>query len=460
LNSELKRIWNVFQSDNVIIRPMKKGVTKRIAAAAEAFLPGGSNGKFTASLYVRPESAGKDSFFLVAMHELQHIYDYHQLWRDKSAITQAEMERRGFRIMGRIASETVEKESFFRLPKLWDKDWSNLSLKEVEKQRERNITSYMAKSRFYKHLIANPNKFMIGYERTNSTVHSPNPDKIKRTKSGRLPYLVSVRNPKFEAPQKVEELPFVVQKAIDPTNSQQLLETALKNEKNLYYGMDSFVYDQSLNLQCWKKDNVIASLINSMQIARTSRGQSLKNGESTIFSDEKRMPKCIVDLSSIKTDATETFWSAPYLADMKVKFDYFSELDGKKVARFTVHKPSAAEFEKIAVKYPFVKPFRVFYGTIFVSTEDAQIIKFWGGSYPESKTTGQNSSEVLASYNATAVRQKLTSGIWVTTKIDTVAVANRKGKMRPFSYVVNYENYRQTETDMMILDDDEVVETE
>ncbi len=37
--------------------------------------------------------------------------------------------------------------------------------------------------------------------------------------------------------------------------------------------------------------------------------------------------------------------------------------------------------------------------------------------------------------------------------LNTVAVANKKGKMKPFSYVVKYENYRQGVSDVVILDD-------
>ena len=65
---------------------------------------------------------------------------------------------------------------------------------------------------------------------------------------------------------------------------------------------------------------------------------------------------------------------------------------------------------------------------------------------------------MIASYNATAVREKLTSGIWVTTKVDTVAVANRKGKMKPFNYIVSYKNYRQSVSDVIIFDDEEIIE--
>lgn len=98
----------------------------------------------------------------------------------------------------------------------------------------------------------------------------------------------------------------------------------------------------------------------------------------------------------------------------------------------------------------------MFVGTIFVSVEDSQIIKFWGTSFPESEATGYKSAKTFGSYCATAIRQKLTSGIWVTNLLNTVAVTYEKNKLKPFSYVVKYSNYRQGTSDVTILDDDAI----
>ena len=462
LKAELQEVWKVFLTQNVNIRPMKKGMSKRIVAAAEAFTSNQKGSGFNATLYLRPTNAKKKSFFLFTMHELRHVFDFYQLWKKRKVITQSEFEKRGFRIMGKIASETKRKESFFRLPQLWNDKWKKLSNKEIEQKREAKIESYMQKSRFYKHLVKNPNKHIVGFSNSVSLEQGVNSADIKKGKGERLPYLVKVNNSTSEVSQKIQNLSFTPEKAIDDQNADELLRAALVNESNLYRKMDNFVYDQSLDLRCWKKQRVVETLYQSMQVTRTTQGKVLSGNENTKISSKKkkRLPSCILSLDSIETDATETFWSAPYLNEMQVKFDYFTDLDGIPVARYTVYKPTKNKFEQIAEKYPFVKPFRVFFGSIFVSVKDAQIIKFWGSSYPNATTTGVQSSEVVASYNATAVREKLASGIWVTTKIDTVAVANKRGKMRPFNYIVNYKNYRQSTSDVVILDDEDYIDSD
>ena len=392
------------------------------------------------------------------MHELKHINDYYRVWKDRKSMSELELEKRAFRIMGKIAQETARKESFWRLPKVWDEDWRGLSISEITSKRDKNIEKYMRKSRFYKHLVKNPNKFVYGYT-SNSLARSEVSDS-KLTKGERLPYLVKTKNSLVELKQNVLETSFKPVKAKDLENSNELLSAAIENEKKLHYRMDDFVYDQDLNLKCWKKQKVRESYSHKKQIARTEAGTALSEYEkinSVTKKKKNKLPECIVDLSSLNTDATDTFWSAPYLADMSIKFNYFTELDGVKVARYTIYKPSKEKFQKIAAKYPHIKSFRVFFGTIFISVEDSQIIKFWGSSFPEANMTGRKNDGALASYNATAVREKLSSGIWVTTFLNTVAVANKKGKMKPFSYVVKYKNYRQGTSEVLILDDEDTV---
>jgi hypothetical protein len=192
-------------------------------------------------------------------------------------------------------------------------------------------------------------------------------------------------------------------------------------------------------------------------IARTNHGEALYQGQQVKTSAKPtNLPKCVTNMESIKTDVTETFWAAPYLDQMPIKFEFFTELEGIPVARYTVLQPSQQKFNEIAAQYPNIKPFKAFVGTIFVSIADAQIIKFWGTSFPEATNNDSNKARTYASYNATAVRQKLASGIWVTTLLNTVAVTNDKNKMKPFSYVVKYQNYRQGESDVKILDDDQI----
>ena len=461
LGWELQQIWEVFNSEDIKIRPMKKGVSSRIAASAEAYIPNSTKGGFYGSLYLRPESAKSSQFFIVSMHELRHIYDFYNVWKMRGGITKAELEKRGFRLMGKIARETPQKESFWRLPRLWSEDWRELDEKEISNRMEAKIVRYMAKSRFYKNLIKYPSREVIGFKGDKPNRAFSNMAVVGAVgKGARLPYLVKTKQSKDQLAQGIQEISFEIVKAKDQKNSDEILTAALKNEKSLYYKMDNFVYDQDLRLNCWKKQKISERYMQTRQVARTEVGKPLFERENIVFQAKKKKltsPSCLLNMDSIDTDSTETFWSAPYLDEMPIKFVNFTELDGVKVARYTVYKPSIQKFNEMAAKYPFINPFRVFFGSIFISVEDAQIVKFWGSSFPEAKTTGQTKDGVLASYNATAIRQKLSSGIWVTTKLNTVAVANKKGKMKPFSYTVDYKNYRQAATDVLILDDDETV---
>lgn len=459
LRAEINQIWQVFMSQNIKIRPMKEGVSGRIVAAAEAFTE--RNKGFNASLYLRPEKFRDKSFFLVFMHELRHVYDYHALWTSKARITEAELEKRGFRIMSKLYQEMPNKDRFFRLPTFWDNDWKYLPANEIARKREEKIENWMRGNEFYKDLLKNPEQRAVGFSNdvsVKNAIYNPIEDELDRENKGEaLPAKLEIRNSNYEIPQNVKELSFTTEKAVNPKNPDQLLKAALANEKNLYHKMDNFVYDQSLKLQCFKKQQVEENYELSRLIARTSKGEALYQGQlSQTAPKAAYLPKCVQNMESIKTDVTETFWAAPYLDQMPIKFEFFTELDGIPVARYTVLQPSQHKFNEIASQYPNIKPFKAFVGTIFISVADAQIIKFWGTSFPEATNLDSNKARTYASYNATAVRQKLASGIWVTTLLNTVAVTNDKNKMKPFSYVVKYENYRQGESDVKILDDDTV----
>ena len=459
LRAEINQVWQVFMSQNIKIRPMKEGVSGRIVAAAEAFTE--RNKGFNASLYLRPEKFRDKSFFLVFMHELRHVYDYHALWISKSRIAEAELEKRGFRIMSKLYQETPNKDRFFRLPTFWDNDWKNLSANEIARKREDKIENWMRGNEFYKDLLKNPEQRAVGFSNdvaVKNAIYNPIEDELDRENKGEaLPTKLEIRNSNYEIPQNVKELSFTAAKAQNPKNQDELLKAALENEKNLYRKMDNFVYDQNLKLQCFKKQQVEENYELNRLIARTNNGEALFQGQThQTLPKSSNLPKCIQNMESIKTDVTETFWAAPYLDQMPIKFEFFTELDGIPVARYTVLQPSQQKFNEIASQYPKIKPFKTFVGTIFISVADAQIIKFWGTSFPEATNNDSNKARTYASYNATAVRQKLASGIWVTTLLNTVAVTNDKNKMKPFSYVVKYQNYRQGESDVKILDDDTI----
>ncbi len=464
LKSEIQQIWQVFIHENIKIRPMGKDVSPNIRAMAEAFSESTVGKKFNANLYLRLEQAGDKWFFLIFIHELRHIFDLYMMWKNKTGMTEAELEKRAFRIVGKIIEESPDDNTFSRLPTFWKDNWKHLSPKEINQKREEKIEKFMQSSSAYKHLLINPEKYVVGYAANKSATETDLTTPLKRENNGeKLPERLKIRQTENKIPQGVKETSFRMEKPANPKNPDELLRATLINERNLYHKMDNFVYDQNLQLQCWKKQKVIENYESNSSIARTQNGAALFQDEnrdentSSGLSKSPVVPSCVLDFDTIKSDATDTFWSAPYLDQMQIKFNYFTEIDGIRVARYTVFEPTQQKFYQMATFYPNIKHFRAFVGTIFVSVEDSQIIKFWGTSFPESKATGYQSARTYGSYSATAIRQKLGSGIWVTTLLNTVAITNEKDKGKPFSYVVKYQNYRQAATDVVILDDEELV---
>lgn len=457
LKSELQQIWQVFMRENIKIRLMEKSVSSNYRAMAEAFTENKSGGGFNASLYLRPENAGEKAFFPIVIHELRHIYDFYMVWKSKTSITEGELEKRAFRIIGKINQELPANERYSMVPTFWEDDWKQLPPGEIYSKREEKIEKFMRSSPTYKHLLADPQKYLVDYT-SNSTIRQEESDPNDPNTGEKLPQRLDIRQTTDEIPQLVKEVSFRMEKPKNPKNPAELLRAALINEKNLYYKMDNFVYEQKLQLQCWKKQKVTENYEFNSLITRTIDGDALFEREinSPASTNSAALPSCVLDIETIRSDATNTFWAAPYLDQMRVQFDYFTVLDGMPAARFTVYEPTVEKFNQIAALYPKIKTFRTFVGTIFVSLEDAQIIKFWGTSFPVSTTTGSG-PRVYGSYGATAVRQKLASGIWVTTLLNTVAVTDVNDEMKPFSYVVNYQNYRQAVTDVQISDDVEEV---
>ena len=489
LRDELQKIWEVFLFENVKLRPMRKGISRRVLLASEPFTRGQGGYGFSASIYLRKKSAKNKIVFLLAMHELQHIYDFYRLYQTGSALPEAEIEKRGFLLMGKIARETKAREKFKRLPKVWKDSWAMHSPEKIKSKMEQTVVKFMAGNRFYKDRLRRPNRYLISFasrrrrdqqasraslrnernkalnsaktspaEKPAEKIVNPKPKKVEglmakvkpakkeKIAEGRLPERVKTNLSKTKIEPKKLFVPFTPVKAKDKTRSDEILAAAAQNERFLYYKSNKFSYDEAFKLQCWKKQKVTESISRTRSVLREVSGKAAFENEKIkqiLRRPKLKYPSCLIDAKAIDTDASETFWSAPYLAEMPIKFDYFTKLNGTAVARYTVYKPARAKFNKIATKYPHIKPFRVFFGTIFVSVDDAQIIKFWGSSFPERSTTGNRSHKTIASYNTTATRKRLESGLWVTHSVNTIAVANKKGKARPFRYAATYSNYKE-----------------
>jgi len=454
LSAELKDIWKVFSAQPIALRSMPKENSSRHLAIAEASPSGASDEHFGASVYVRSDKMDTASFFHILFHELRHVYDFYQTWKGKSVVNSVELERRAFLLIGKITQETPEKEKFTEVPKFWKESWRNHSADEISSKREAAIEKYLRKNKLYRNL--EQSKQTLDFSRLKSASQTENWKSGKGLKKDveRLPDRLPISITNALLPQNIREINFDLEKPRNSRDEKEILRVALNNEKKLYYGMENFVYDQKLQFQCWRKGKITSEFNESNKVARTADGKTLL--ESTSVPTKSTLPPCLLNYQPLKTDFTETFWASPALEKMPITFFGFVEVDGKILARYSVLEPNLQLFNQLADEYDLIKPFRIFVGTIYVSPEEGQIVKFSGTSFPEDDITNNNSREVKASYIVTALRQRLNvnNGIWVTVNVNTSGVATIRENFRPFSYTVKLENYRQSKTEVRILEDD------
>lgn len=452
---ELSNIWRVFSSEKVIIRPMPANASSRVLALAEPFSSGIIGNKFEASIFIRPNKCEDDSFFLIFFHELRHVYDFHESWLNKQKLSAIELERRAFRLMGKISRETPEKENFLLLPKLWKDSWRNLPEVEISEKIEMSVEKYLQKKDLYRKL-SESNQFLDFSFLQASTDRQTSPMQTAQTKNGgeKLPAPPALPKTNGIIPQNIQDSELNMEKPKNPRDEKEILRAALANEKRLYYGMSNFVYDQKLKLECWKKGKPTSFFTTEKTIARTEKGNALIQPISAPAKDV--LLPCAVNYRNLEIDFTETFWASPALEKMPIKFVGFVQEDGKRLARYTVFRPDEKLYRQLAAEYPAINPFRIFVGTIYVSPEEGQIVKFWGGSFPENGVTGNSSSNIYGCYRVTTVRQKINvgGGIWMTVFIGASAMSQIEKNPTPFSYTVSFENFRQSQTDVQILDDE------
>ena len=462
LSAELGNIWQVFSTESVALRPMPPGTSARTLAMAEPFPAGSTGAGFAAAVYVRSEKGDDASFFQILLHELRHVLDFYETWKNKRALSSIEIERRAYLLMGRLTQETPEKESFSGVPKFWKESWRKLSETEISAKRDKAIEKYLRGKKQYRDLAQDPARRMLDYSNlkgaSRTAVKSDNRQLVSLydKKEGELmPFHNALPPTAVVLAQNIREADFNLEKPTNPRDSKDILRVALSNEKKLYYGMSNFVYDQKLAFQCLKEGRVSASFAENTTVTRTDDGNALFK----LTAAPAALP-CVLNYADLKTDFTNTFWASPALEKMPIYFSGFNEVDGKTLAVYTVLQPGAKLFSELASEYPQIKPFRVIVGTIYISPEDGQIVRFAGTSFPEENVTGSYARKVRCTYWVKAVRQKLdiANGLWVTVHIGSVAMANVQGKILPFNYTVKFENYRQSETDVKIFDDQAVAE--
>ncbi len=458
LRAELKNIWRTFADEPVILRPMPSAAGAQMLAMAQPFPTGSSDGKFDAAVYVRANRSGDASFFHILLHELRHVYDFHETWKNRTALDSLEIERRAYSLMGKLTEQTPETENFSGVPKFWKESWRKFSPAEIAAKREAAIGKYLRGKKIYRELARDPQRRTLDYSYL-KTAHNNSPapragDTDRAGKGERLPFHKLLPATAAVLRQNIQKADFALEKPVNPLDSKEILRVALSNEKKLYYGMSNFVYDQKLAFQCLKDGRVSAAFAENSTVTRTVNGNALFE-----LAAAPAVLPCVLNYPELKTDFTNTFWASPALEKMPIYFNGFEETDGVNLAVYTVQQPNARLFNELANEFPQIKPFRVIVGTIYVSPADGQIVRFSGTSFPEENVTGDYARKVRCTYWVKAVRQKLNieNGLWVTVHVGSVAVASVQGKMRPFNYTVKFENYRQSETDVKIFDEEEVV---
>lgn len=454
LNSELQSIWRVFSNEPITLRSMPPGTAPQMLAMAQPFPDGSGDGRFAAAVYVRAEKSFDESFFQILFHELRHVLDFHETWKNRVALDSMEIERRAYRLMGKLTEETPETENFSGVPKFWKESWRKRTAGEISAKREAAIEKHLHGKKLYHDLAGDPNRRTLDYSylKTSNPYNRQHLTGANSARNGeRLPSHKALPLTAAVLPQNIREADFNLEKPKNPADPKEILRVALSNEKKLFYGMSNFVYDQKLAFQCLKDGRVSAAFAENSTVARTGDGNALFE----LTHAPAALP-CVLNYSDLKTDFTDTFWASPALEKMPIYFSGFQELEGVKLAAYTVQQPDARLFDEMANEFPQIRPFRVIVGTIYISPEDGQIVRFAGTSFPEENVTGDYAKKVRCTYWVKAVRQKLNieNGLWVTVHVGSVAVANVQGKIRPFNYTVKFENYRQSETDVRILDDE------
>lgn len=465
LSAELKSIWQTFSNENVTVRPMPSNMSSQILAMAQPFPDRTRADIFAAAIYVRTEKSGDEAFFQLLLHELRHVLDFHETWTNKTSLPSLEVERRAYVLMGKITRETPEKESYSNVPKFWKESWRKLSEEQISQKREASVQKFLRSRKLYSGMNGDASRQTLDFSYLQTTTLVPSnlqsfaPSSSKQTFSRnyvktsdeKMPLHKLLPQTASVLPQNVHENSFNLEKPKNPRDPKEILRVALSNEKKLYYGMSNFVYDQKLAFQCLKEGKISASFSENHTVARSSNGDALFN----LNVAPSALP-CILNYENLKTDFTDTFWASPALEKMPIYFMGFYEVEGKMLAHYSVMQPDAKLFNQLAAEYPQIKPFRVVVGTIYVSPEDGQIVRFAGTSFPEETVTGEYAKKVRCTYWVKAVRQKLNidNGLWVTVHVGSVAMASVKGKIQPFNYTVKFENYRQSETDVKIIEDE------
>lgn len=156
LDEELTEVWRILRETKVVFDEMPADMPGGVVALARSFPDDVDGDSFVASVGLKSGIEEKKWFYHVVLHELRHVYDFHEIWRVGKNLPQFEIERRAFHMMSVFDQQTPRESRFSKVPQLWHDDWLKLPANELEFRRETAIAKFLKKSLFYRDLEPEP----------------------------------------------------------------------------------------------------------------------------------------------------------------------------------------------------------------------------------------------------------------------------------------------------------------
>lgn len=399
--------------------------------------------------------------YSVFLHETQHFADGIDAYKNQTSITSYELERRGYETESLFAEITPETESFSSRPKFWDDSWRKLSARERDEKRQKVIYDWLDKSPIYPN--SRPRNFQVynfdvlsggGILQTSLALDTkgqkvfymngrPLVENVvmeKTTWDGGIAW-TSLKDPLLNG--NSENPAFEPSKPNDANDPNQLWQAAVQNEKKLQSEMADYLYNQNVFIQCLNKERKpVAEYVKISQVNRKTDGGVYE--KILQFPDE--MP-CVTIEAADLYDYTTLYWVIPALDKRDAKFVSWETIDGIEAGKFAIAALPVNDTKDIGKRTDN----RYFYGNVWVSKTDGQIIRLDGHTKPDD---GMHKYPHLR-----ADRKRTLAGIWLPSQVagaeDITADSGYTWRMK---LLVQYKDYKRFGSDVKILDDEPVAE--
>lgn len=412
-----------------------------------------------AKVWIKDSLLGDRKGQAVFLHETQHFADGLQAYSNRSTISSYELERRGHEIESLYAEIAVNPVSFFMRPSFWEDSWRKLPASVREEKRQKVIYDWLAKSPFY------PNSRPMNHQMFNFDVLSGGgvlQTNVALNNHGKTTYFLDGRplvedvvleKTKWDGvitwdamtnPLKAKssaQPAFEVVKAADASDPQGLWQAAVQNEGKLYREMADYLYQQKVFIQCVnKEEKPIAEYVRVSQMNRKQDGSVYEK----IMQFPEEMPCVRIEAADL-FDYTTLYWVIPNLAGRDAHFTAWDTIDGIEAAKFNIAQLSVNDTKDIGKRTDN----RYFYGDVWVGKADGQIIRLNGHTKPDD---GMHKYPHLR-----ADRKRTLAGIWLPFQVGgREDITGASGYVWRVNLLVQYENYLRFESDVKILDEEEI----